>query len=393
MNGSDAPFGFGQNVAISTTTPVTVTSKDQLRSTLATANTSTTGTGTVILVDGNANADFDFKGEDLAISGQKIAIRLKPGSKAVLRNVLFSIKLDTADDILLEDLVFRSNGGGKPTDAIRILATAPAPAPVPPATGPPPCKVRITHCSFDGYSDITIDTKTLTGRPRLLATIDHCLFFDARPGQEGRNNTTFVDRGAINVASLQPDRGNGAVTIAFNVYIDVWRRLPRVGGGNFVHVFNNLLYRWGYTKKDSNNETWRGMEIGGGDLTTDNGKALIEANRFIPWKKKVDITREIAFNEGTEVDLSATTNPNEFDTPEGTPVAAGVTIPTVPLDQVATFTRAGVYEDVGLADPGAPAQATAVDWKMLVQQAGSRVLVADSRVKRGLKGVLKRAAR
>lgn len=388
MNGSDAPFGFGQNVAISTTT-ATVTSKDQLRTTLAAANTSTTGTGTVILVDGNANSDFDFGGEDLAISGQKIAIRLKPGSKAVLQNVLFTIRLDTADDILLEDLVFRSDGGGDPPDAIRILATAPAPVPAATTT----CKVRITHCSFDGYSDIVIDTKTLTGRPRLLATIDHCLFFDARPGQKGRNNTTFVNRGAINVASLQPDRGDGAVTIAFNVYIDVWRRLPRVGGGNFVHVFNNLLYRWGYTKNRNSNNTWRGMEIGGGDLTTDNGKALIEANRFIPWKKKLDITREIAFNQGTEVDLSATTNPNEFDTPEGTPVAAGVAIPTVPPDQVATFTRAGVYSDVGLPDPGAPAQATAVDWKMLVQQAGSRVLTADSRVKRGLIRVLNRAAR
>jgi pectate lyase len=392
MDGTEA-FGFGQNVVVGTN-KVTATSKSELKTKLANANADTTGNGTVIQIDGNANAKFDFDGEVLAITGKKIAIRAKSGSKAVLENVQFAISLDTADHILLEDLVFHSDGGSRPNDAITIRATGPAPTPAATTF----CNLRISHCTFDGYADIAIDAATLTGRPRLLATIDHCLFFDDRPGQRGARNTEFIRRGAINIASLQPDRGNGDVTIAFNVYIDVWRRLPRIAGGNFAHIYNNLLYRWGYLKNDNDDDagsnTYRGIEIGGGDLTTDNGQALIEANRFIPWtNRRQDIAREIAFNQGTQVSLGTGTSVNEFDDPAGNAhVPDSPKIPVVPAGSAARFTRAERFTEVGLTEPPVPAAAADFNWKKLVkQEVGSRVLRPDDDVTSGLLNVLKNA--
>ena len=63
---------------------------------------------------------------------------------------------------------------------------------------------------------------------------------------------------AIDIASVIMDdaantrlTGNSAVTIAFNVFEDVWRRSPRIAQtGNFGHVFNNLLYHWGFGNND-----------------------------------------------------------------------------------------------------------------------------------------------
>lgn len=385
----DGAFGFGANV-FSGGTVVPVSNKDELRTALANADDS----GTVILVKGGENADFDFKGAaPLPVTNRKITIRLKENSKAVLKNVLFAVALDTANDIVFEDLVFHSDGEGDPNDAITIQATAPPDGSAP---SNDVCRLRISHCTFDGYADIAIDTKTVVGRRRLLATIDHCLFFDARPGRDGSNDKPFYNRGAINIASLQPLHGDSFVTIANNVYIDVWRRLPRVAGGNFVHVFNNLLYRWGYTKDNTDNRTYRGIEIGGGDeITTNNGKALIEANRFIPYEERKDVKREIAFNAGTSVTLGSGANVNEFDGKGGRPLGENKDIPVVPDGQEGNFVASEVYNGIAGENLSAPPvkPASDVPWRKLVGQAGSRVLDPDSSVKRDLKKFLDDAGR
>jgi hypothetical protein len=94
-----------------------------------------------------------------------------------------------------------------------------------------------------------------------------------------------------------------------------------------VHVYNNLLFRWGVTEgtpnSNTNSEVWRGIEIGGGDRMVQNGKALIEANRFIPASGKTDTDKDIATNVGTEIDLGddlsdvVSLRPNEFDGVDG----------------------------------------------------------------------------
>lgn len=390
---ADEGLGVGNNAGGGNAAPQVCKNREELRSALAAAGDG----GTVLLLSGKAK-DFDFSkdgdGQVLPITAKKLTITSKNGD-VFLQNVQFAIDLDTADEILIQDVVFRSDGArDKAKDAITIIASDPGDnAPASSAKS----RVRISQCSFDGYADIAVDAKTALGRPQLLLTVDRCLFFDADAGQPGKGGEPFFNRGAINVASVKPRRGNALATIANNVYIDVWRRLPRVTGGNFAHIYNNLLYRWGYTKNDSDNDTWRGIEIGGGKVPTDNGtaenpptdngRALIAANRFIPWAQKTGVERELAFNVQTEVELSAT-KPNEFDGPNGTP---GTAITSVAPATAATFPIGTMYTDAGATEPQVLAT-TDVQWRKLVGQAGSRLLDADPDIKRDLKKFLDRAA-
>lgn len=319
------PFGFGQGVTGGGDAAATpIAGKDMLMAKLSELTNSTTATVLEL-----APANYDFGGAQLTIRAKNLTIRAVPN--VTLNNVNFTVDLDFSDNILLSALLFDSNGGDGARDAIDIAATRPAGSTPSPATA----KMRITGCAFTGYQDIAIDVATVKGRPRLLATIDHCLFYDAFPGLLSAADTSYQNRGAINVASVRDGNthslGDGFVTVALNVFIDVWRRSPRIAQGNVGHVYNNLLYRWGYTAAQSTdrtnpNDTWRGMEIGGGDVNAskNNGEALIQSNRFIPWAAKTELDMAVALNKNTVVDLGAldiadpvTARPNEFDDAEG----------------------------------------------------------------------------
>lgn len=264
----------------------------------------------------------------------------------MLKNITLRLDLASIDRVLIRGLVFQS--GGRNGDAIQ-LRPADGAAETPGTTAK--ANVRIAYCSFDGYKDIAIDCRSSINFPQLLATIDHCLFFDSMPGQPDtpvvKNKLPFVDRGAVNFGSLetpQPDENstntsqpqqpnNARVTVAQNAFFKVWRRSPRIANGNFGHIFNNVIYRWGFGNDadppTNGTNTWRGIEIGGGDGVTgggDNGSALIEANRFIPWKEKKKLADTITVNRDTIVDIGlspstgqppSTNQPNRFDDPDG----------------------------------------------------------------------------
>jgi hypothetical protein len=234
--------------------------------------------------------------------------------------------------------------------------------------------VRITHCAFQGYFDIAIDSHSY--RSKLLATIDHCLFFDSQPGEpkapltKKENFFPFANRGAINISSYIDERtkqrkqGNSFVTVAFNVFVDVWRRCPRVGfPGNFGHVYNNLVYRWGVGNKDipaiNGADTWNGMEVG------NEGAALIQANRFIPWADKLG--RAIQTDDPTHV-IGTAPFPNEFD--NSAEALSGGTVATA-----TEVTK--LYTDLKLTEP--TVQATGVvDWSDIGKQAGPRLSQPDT---------------
>lgn len=405
--------GFGQQVTGGGTANfqiILVNNADAFRRRLTGLGNSTTPT--VIELVGNPD-NFDFKAHngnpEIPITAKNLTIRplTEPGpgqrANAVLKNVQLSVDLDQADNILFDGLVFRSDGGSNGArGAITIEASFPGRKPAAVSTRG---RFRITRCSFDGYFDIAVDTKSVVGRPKMLMTIDHCLFFDATPGQP----VDFINRGAINIAgladpkggTLPPLLGDSRVTVANNVFINVWRRCPRVAANNFVHVYNNLLFRWGVTGGPDNtntaNTTWRGMEIGGGDRTEDNGKALIQANRFIPAAGKTDPAKEIATNRGTQIDLAAdisdvpSLRPNEFDGPDGKPLSGPGLAPGQPAlaqgAKLVLFNVFKLYNDVGLDQPTVPTGNT-VDWAALVDSVGSPVFDPAPTLRAELKTVL-----
>ena len=353
MNTEQGSFGFGQNVTGGTAAePIVVHDRAELVAELAKPLD-----GKVIEIGARDGGNYDFRnagaGQQLVIAARNFTIRAQQNVNSVLQNVQLRVDLDRSDNILFENLTFRSDGAkDNARDAIVLVATRPAEG----VTASGTASVRITRCSFDGHYDIAIDSQGVAGRPELLATIDRCLFFDSRPGRRGEGQAKFFNRGAINitVADAEDDGdenadddgsssnkaqgneaprplGNSRVTVAYNVFIDVWRRSPRVAEGNVAHVFNNLLYRWGFTESPSDDPTWRGMEVGGGvsGPRGNNGRALIQANRFIPWDEKLDPTIAIKVHRGTSVDFGVTRSdpdqpatpddarPNRFDTPQG----------------------------------------------------------------------------
>ncbi|HET7436464.1 MAG TPA: hypothetical protein VFN10_17265, partial [Thermoanaerobaculia bacterium] len=125
------------------------------------------------------------------------------------------------------------------------------------------------------------------------------------------NLFAFANRGAINITITEHGAGgNASFTVADNVFIDVWRRSPRVAEGNQAHIYNNLLFRVGKGNTEDNfangSNEWVGME-------TDNGaQAAIQANRYIPWKEKLAVNKQISIGPDTDVDLGAEfTDPND----------------------------------------------------------------------------------
>jgi pectate lyase len=375
MNSSDPAVGFGKNVTGGGTAAATaVTSADMLKQKLKTLGRSVTPT--VLELQGNGTV-WNFGGKELKIAASNLTIRAS-ATAFVLQNVKFIIDLDHATNILLQDLIFRGTESKRDArDGVTIIATnleknengVDAES-----------EMRITHCAFDGYYDISLDTKSVLGRAGLFATIDSCLFFDSRPGLNGPNNSTFVNRGALNLSALNKKNADSRFTVTRNVFVNVWRRCPRIAGGNFGHIFNNLLFQWGFTSPgspDSTDPTWLGMATGGGkDRANDGSMALIQANRFIPWVQKQGLNDAVQINATTTVDLSSGTDlANEFDLPAGTipPLPAGATTPVQPTAQrggsVATITPSTFYTGTRTA-PTVSAAGT-FPWRTLVGAAGS----------------------
>ncbi|MBV8516549.1 MAG: hypothetical protein JO197_04010 [Acidobacteria bacterium] len=278
-----AAFGFGIGATGGSGTPVTVKNRDELANALRSKLD-----GKIIELAAGTYDFTDLKKQDrtFTISGDPTTIRGRAGASVVVKNFQFIVNLDVRNRILIENIAFRSNGTKSGTrDGMDLVATVPGDND---RASREVSSMRITQCSFDGYLDISIDSHNIAGRPALLVTVDHCLFFDSHPGQYGFGDTSFKDRGAVNIdvarktkkAARKP--GNSKYTVANNVFLDVWRRSPRVAEKNFAHVYNNLLYRWGFTAPDSpdpKNKTWRGMEVGGGNSGGDkkepNGTAII----------------------------------------------------------------------------------------------------------------------
>jgi pectate lyase len=373
---SDKAFGFGQGVTGGgdgkKSKVVPVGDQKDLRKALADLGAKSSGPTVVELA---ASADYDFKndknkGEEFTIGAQNLTLRARKGDRVELRNISLTFDLATADNILIEDLAFYSDVD-TPGDCLGFAGAKSSPK----ATN----RVRITRCSFDGYRDLAIEMRSY--RSLLLGTIDHCFFVDLQPGQG-----VFRDRGAIDVVGTIDEKskkrlpGNSYVTVAYNYFQDVWRRSPRAAAeGNHIHVFNNLLYRWGFGNdqdengpKDLGTATWNGMTIG------NSAQAVIQANRFIPWDKKATgksarkvLSHDVKPGEATTVDIGIKAGlPNEFDSPEGAPTDKGPLIPD-PKD-FQTIQVAGWYKTVKLDAPTVPPTGK-VDWSAVVQESGPRV--------------------
>jgi pectate lyase len=379
----DGPFGFGAFTFPTQPTPpgialLTATDVATLKPHLEALADATRTQVTVLTLGANT---YDFTSEAVqkyTIRAKNVKIKAAPDARVVLKNLGLLLELDSIDNILIQDILFRSDGmRATPHDAIDMTAIKPTG----PTTSVPrsdlQAHVRITHCSFDGYFDICVDSRSYAGAPQLRATIDQCLFFDANPGKPttpfpGDTILPFTNRGAINFGSLEDPSnpggpqlvGNALVTVAYNVFVNIWRRCPRVSTANFGHIYNNFLYQWGFGNEPGSSSngtnTWRGMEIGGGDGVVSggiDGTALIQANRFIPWVKKKDVADAIEINGNTMVELGPALN--EFDNPNGT-----VSNSTFPAGMTLTDTRGIDRTAVTVPD--------ADGWKAIIKQSGPR---------------------
>ena len=374
MSISNDSFGFGSNVTGGSGTTTKVDSKQGLIDALTGSNLA----NKIVEIDEAKSGNYDFggmgDGQSLAISAKSVTIRAAANAKPVLKNVQFKIEIDKSDNVLIQDLIFRSDG--KPDharDAILFNTTVPNAN----ASGTNAVGLRVTHCSFDGYYDMSIEARGAEGRPRILATIDHCLFFDNHPGDPA---DSFYDRGGVNLAVALPvsdneasaeRKGNARVTVANNVFIRVWRRMPRVAQANVGHAFNNLLFQWGYTGDSTRPQTsWNATPVGSDE--TLGAKALIQANRFLPWDKKTDLNHAIAIDPGTSADINLdkgrpNLRPNRFDDPDGKPLAHDPDL----KGPFSKLTAADLYSAESLPEPKVLA-ASDVNWTNTLDESGPR---------------------
>lgn len=347
---------------------------------------------------------YEFNQQNFTIARNDVTISAT--GDVILNNIGFTIDLDASDNIVIENIAFRSNGkfDSAARDAIKLEHRGSAPASTAGSVS-----VRITRCSFDGYFDIAIDSEFQSGRPLVNVTIDRCLFFESRPGkpnatvvQNGRTIRKFANRGAINIASAPSVSGGALATISNNVFIDVWRRSPRVALGNKAFIYNNLLFRWGKGNTDNNGEgtdEWVGMEI------DNNALAVIERNRFIPWHNKLEANKTINIDRvpatAAAVDIGnadENANPpipdrtNEFDGPDGTTATTPAGLPPTnvpPANGIQHIDVSAWYTGAGLAAPPEPATLTNADWIALVNAAGPNF--GRSSITQKLLGVLQSA--
>jgi pectate lyase len=368
---NDAAFGFGQNVTGGgTAVEPPITSRQELIDKLTNLGSSTTPTVLTL-----AAGDYEFKHETqktFTIGAKNLTLCAATGQRVQLKNFGLSLDLACVDNVLIENLAFHSDGDALPAECILFDGTN--------SSAGVTNRVRITHCTFDGYKDIAIEMRSY--RSLVLATIDHCHFVDRHPGER----LPFIDRGAINVASVIDEKttkrtpGNSAVTIAFNLFEDVWRRSPRIAQtGNFGHVFNNLLYRWGFGNKEDAITSWNGVSIGNETYLTGETVAAVHANRFIPWADKATgpaARGAFEHDSNTRVNIGGQPFPNRFDKPDG---RADGNSPLAPAPDRRNGFPAAVkvrerYQSQGITPPMVT-PADQVPWQTLIDRAGT--LVAD----------------
>jgi pectate lyase len=378
---SDAAFGFGQNVTGGgAASEKTITTRQQLIDELTLLGSSTVNGPTVLTL---TEGDYEFRGErtrTFEIGAQNLTLRAAAGQRVELKNLGLSLDLASIDNILIQNLAFHSDGDVGPEDGILFDGTN--------SSSGFTNRVRITRCTFDGYKDIAIEMRS--HRSLVLATIDHCHFVDRHPGAR----PPFVDRGAIDIASVIMDDeaktrlpGNSAVTVAFNLFEDVWRRSPRVAQtGNFGHVFNNLLYRWGFGNNQNEIGSWNGVSIGNEPYLRGETAAAVHANRFIPWADKATgpaARHAFEHDTNTRVNIGGQPYPNRFDKPDGTP---DTNSPLAPQPDRQNHFPAAVqvrdrYRSLSPSlTPPAVTPADQVPWQTVIDQAGT--LVPDPRYPR-----------
>lgn len=375
---NDAAFGFGQGVTggtSSTSTMIQAANKKELKRELNNLSASSS-TPTVLTLTGK---NYDFTGEEAFTIGVKnLTITAQSGTNVTLTNLGLVLNLTQIDNILIQGLAFISDGTG-PADGILFDGSDDDSGST--IGSQVTNRVRITHCTFNGYKDEAIEIRSF--RSLLLATIDHCFFVDSHAGER----PPFKDRGALNIASVilppsqegqsaQRTTANSFVTVAFNFFAEVWRRSPRAAAsGTHAHIFNNLLYRWGYQEGGvTGAKSWDGMSIG---ALENQGlpmpMAVIQANRFIPWDEKQ--SRAIMLDAGTQVDIGPADLVNRFDEPDGkkddNSSLAPNPVPAQTIDVNSWYTSLKDPNGVSLGLTAPQVTATEnVDWVKLVRRSG-----------------------
>lgn len=266
-------IGFGQRVTggDTATTPIQVTA------------TGKSGTGTlsdaIRIANANSNSALGYPAQkirinlptgqpvqpntdDLVITARNLTIEAVNGSVIDRNHLQFDCR--GADNVILRNLHFTSDGLSDPRDTISIDATV----------GRHETGFWIDHCRFEAYFDLSITTNTrdIPGAPPLLITISNCYFHDSNPsGTERRNHGGIGIHGYGETGQLD-QRTNAYATVCRNFFEQVRRRSPRSSHLTVVDAFNNVLLKWGST--NASNDQQNGME--GGHF----GILLADANFF-----------------------------------------------------------------------------------------------------------------
>ncbi|HWK88731.1 MAG TPA: hypothetical protein VNP72_02000, partial [Longimicrobium sp.] len=169
----------------------------------------------------------------------------------------------SADNIILRDLSFKSDGTSDPHDCITIDATR----------GRHGKGFWIDHCEFEAYFDMNIVTNTRdqVGEPPLLITVSHCRFRDRDPGG-GTDHGALGIHGSDQLPAGADQRTNAYATVYRNVFSHVRRRSPRSSHRTVVHAVNNILDEWGTSDLQATQQN--GMDSG------NFGLLVAEANYF-----------------------------------------------------------------------------------------------------------------
>jgi pectate lyase len=174
----------------------------------------------------------------LKVTAKNLTIRAEGGAVINLNHLIFDCT--QADNILLTNLRFDSDGLSKPYDTISIDATE----------GRGEIGFWIDHCSFEAYKDLSITTNTRdkAKAPPLLITVSHCRFHDRNPNA-GRDHGGLGIHGTGGGDDKNAGPGdretNAYATVYRNYFETVRRRQPRSSQRTFVHAFNNVLKNWG----------------------------------------------------------------------------------------------------------------------------------------------------
>jgi pectate lyase len=220
------------------------------------------GRATEIVIKTDIDPNLDLQNK-LVVRAQNLTIRAEGG--AVINRNRLSFDCTTADNILLKDLRFDSDGLGDPRDTILIDATK----------GRGDKGFWIDHCSFEAYFDLNITSNANdlpNGQPPLLITISNCWFHDRNPGGPGTRN-----HGGLGISGADGNKKTNAyATVYRNYFQNVRRRTPRSSGLTFVHAFNNVLENWGNgdPNADPGTDQVDGMAVG------NFGTIVAEANYF-----------------------------------------------------------------------------------------------------------------